>query len=393
MSRPFVVIVLAILLSFSAGCANFGDTVSAILFPKTKNTFERKGEVVEIEFVYTNGGNAPPQPPGQIVVGGEGLQAQAALGAGEIAAVAGFLVEQAAEYLKKEAERYSATYSGVAVGDQFYGEWTERDANNAVPVNLERIVIKRKVEAGDGITVELAVDETVDGTAFQLRPTKVHLDRAKAKLAAFALLDPTSWFSGKDKDLDLTVALGMQSVWVDAKGDLHVKELADGEFKIRKLELGKSYDNAGTDKVPGGSFVGQLVPMPPRSYLGKHVVAREAQLDANGLVKFVESAHPPAGTKINAWTAMDADQRVAALGLQAKAASSGGAAAAPGMAFYDVPISEPVLGLGNIIVTVLVTEHDDYGKRVKEVSDKVAAQKDKVVDAVEKALAKNDDGK
>jgi len=365
------------------GCANFGDQASNILFPKTDNSFERKGEIVILDLEYKNQGNALEKPaliPGTATTGIR----QQAVGTTEIAAAAGFIVEQISEYLKKESERYTATYSAVAVGDRFYSDWTP-DAS----VNLQRITLSRKVESGHAIKISFDVLPTKDDTAFRLKPSYLHLERAKAKLASFALLDPFSWFSSADKDLDLTVNLKMHAVWRDEKLNVHVQDLAEGEFTIRNAKLGEQYDETGTQRVPGGNFNGKLFPMPARSFLGEAIVKQDMLLNQQGLNEQVLSMIPKRGIALQDWQRKSSAEKLEAFGYTGTDAVPNKGNAPAGTQWYpELPVRSPVLGLGNFVVTILVTEYDDYGKKVKEISEQVGKQKEDVVKAVKEALGK-----
>ncbi|CUS32845.1 hypothetical protein [Candidatus Nitrospira nitrificans] len=361
-------------------CANFGDQASNIFFPKTDNSFERKGETVRLDFGYRYPGDPPSRPKPIPGTATSGIR-QHAVGTAEIAAAAGFIVEQISEYLKKESERYTATYSAVAVGDQFYSDWTPDGS-----VNLQTITLNRTVESGNAVKISFAVIPTKDGTAFRLKPSYVHLERAKAKLASFALLDPVSWFSSADKDLDLTVNLKMHAVWRDEQLKVHVQDLAEGEFQIRNVKLNDQYGGNGTPPVPGGDFNGKLFPMPARSFLGETLGKEEYRLlNLQGLNEQVASAIPPNKITLEDWRRKSFADQLKELNLEVTMSPSGEEAPS-GMQWYKLRGQTPVLGLGNFVVTILVTEYDDYGKKVKETSEQVGKQKEDVVKAVKKAL-------
>lgn len=363
-------------------CANFGDQASNIFFPKTDNSFERKGETVRLDFGYRYPGDPPSRPKPIPGTATSGIR-QHAVGTAEIAAAAGFIVEQISEYLKKESERYTATYSAVAVGDQFYSDWTPDGS-----VNLQTITLNRTVESGNAVKISFAVIPTKDGTAFRLKPSYVHLERAKAKLASFALLDPVSWFSSADKDLDLTVNLKMHAVWRDEGLNVHVQDLAEGEFKIPNVKLNDQYGGAGTPPVPGGGFNGKLFPMPARSFLGETLAQKDILLNLQGLNAQLNNAIPPSGTTLEDWQRKPFTKKLEELDLKETKIIPSERKAPPGMQWYNLRGQTPVLGLGNFVVTILVTEYDDYGKKVKETSEQVGKQKEDVVKAVKEALGK-----
>ncbi|MCA9469572.1 MAG: hypothetical protein KC643_29580 [Nitrospira sp.] len=336
------------IISFMTGCANFGDRVSNVLFPATKNSFHTENESVTLSFHYKNANDVPLPELILDRVSGGGIPHS--VDGGAIDKAAGFLIDKTQEFLKKESERYTASYSGQAIGDKFYDGWR---AN--ADVNLEHIDLKRSVSSGEAMVLKLKVLPTADGTAFRLKPVFLQIEKAKAKLAAFTLLDPLSWFSDSDNDLDLTVSVKMQALWRNEKGDMEFKDLGEGEFKINKVKLGKAYMN----NVPGAEFIGKLFPMPIRSYIGKTVEPGQIQLIEKttiGSLKLTGINHPK------------------------------GLPAPSGYEWVNVTDRVNVFGFGNIVVSVLVTEFDDYGKKVKEIASKLENNKEEIIGSVTKFL-------
>ena len=98
------------------------------------------------------------------------------------------------------------------------------------------------------------------------------------------------------------------AAWVDDKGKRSFERMAEGEFKVRNAELGKTYTRGGG--LPAGSFAGQLFPAIPRSYMGD---------------------------------------------------------------------DSPYHGTGNYVVSVLVTEVDEYGEKVKETAERVSKEREGLI--------------
>jgi hypothetical protein len=249
------------------------------------------------------------------------------------------VIDAAIAFLQEESERYSASYSGIAVGDAFY------DAKGKI--NLTGIEMRRMLEqevprfdpvkdvvdetsvcsafrktpkqrpGNVAMSLRFRVEPTRDGTAFLLAPEAVMVDQAKAKIHLFNWFEPWTWFGfgAADSDIDVVVKLTLHAAWVDKDQKGRFEKVAEGEFKIRNLELGTTYkpdpDPAkGEKQLSAGTFEGQLVPAIPRSV--------------------------PA---------------------------SGG----PG---------------GNFVVTILVTEVDDYGSEIKEHADRLQKGRDGLIERV-----------
>jgi hypothetical protein len=330
----------------ASGCANFTNRASAVIFPANPNSWRTKGERTELKTVCKLDPDCTRaeaivranRPPAVLFSTGSAYSQQG-LGMGEAAAAAVELaLKQIGKFLEKEAERYTATYSATTMGTAFYTGWT-----TAADINLTGLTLARYVEneTTPAMALDLDVNGSVDGTAFELRPRSVYVRKAKAKLPAFEWLDPVSWFDGEDNDLDLTVAVSIYGVWVDNSQKGHVDLVSDGSFKISNLELGQVY-GVGGKPIPGGNLTGHLSPAVPRSQLGSIIETHEQ----------VQVARSPL-------------------------------APAPGFDSRTMELARPLLGPGNYFVTFLVTEHDDYGTKVKEAADALADRRENIVKFVE----------
>ncbi len=295
-----------------SGCTSLSNRASAVFFPARADTEKTRGEIVTVDLTQPH--PIPPRPPRKGQTKAEVAAAQAAGALGAMAAE--IVLEQVTKFLEEESERYTATYSGIAVADDFYAGWTV-DA----PLNLTGITLTRSALVDDSrttaATIGFEVKGTRDLTAFEIKPVSARVDYAKAKIARFGLLDPGSWFEDADDTIDLSVQLTMHAVWTDAEAESHIKKVFEGSLKIQDLKIGTAYGPGAGAPVPGGSFVGQLTPAIPRSFLGD---------------------------------------------------GSGG----------------PIYGTGNFIISILVTEHDDYGSKVKQVGTALSENQDKIIGYIAK---------
>ena len=174
--------------------------------------------------------------------------------------------------------------------------------------------------------MELAFDieQTIDGTAFQIKPRNITLTQSKAKVTAFDItrpfgfdiLAPWTIFKinsvdelspARPNEVDVTAEISVTAIWVDKKNEGHSKLIASRKFKFGSIALNGKLHQLGASP--------QLFPAIPRSYMG--------------------------GGK---------------------------------------------LGAGNFIVSVLVTEYDDYAERVMELEQGVEKNRDNFVERLTDAL-------
>lgn len=312
--------VLLCLSLFLTGCSSLNRSASNLIFPPHPNTDQRTGESVELDLSYQetpikeqiaitckpqSEDTLLPQPE-MFMAGGSALTAASALQ---------FATEQVQQFLQKEAERYTGSYSAIAAGDHFY-----TSCNRSVTeIHLEGLTLTRSIRnAGEVMKLEFDIEQTIDGTAFQIKPRDISIKQSKAKVTAFDitrpfgfdLLAPWTAFQVNSLDelsplrpneVDVTAEVSIIGVWVDEKQTGHSELIASRKFNFGKVALdGNVYPLRAAP---------QLFPAVPRSYLG--------------------------GGK---------------------------------------------LGAGNFIVSVLVTEYDDYAERVMELEQGVEKNKDGLIE-------------
>jgi hypothetical protein len=285
----------------------------------------------------------------------------AALPALAVPALAGFVLSEITKFLEEEAERYSATYSATAVGDTFYGCIGEQ-----APINLKAVKLTRKIQ-GDQTAMDfcLLVEPTLDNTAFQLFPIHLAVARAKAKLIAVDWLAPLNfdlfapwtflktddWLHtenklfGYDNDVDLKVEVSLDAVWIDKEQKGHYETIATQTSPFPNVELGR--------EMPGFlSFTGGTVPKPICNQITEDFVK---ELYNKTIVLSEEDRQN--GTRIPF-----------------------------PMVPRSVDTTGKIRGSGNFILTVLVTEHDNYGERIKALSKKLQDKRESIIERISKTF-------
>lgn len=316
-------------------------------------------------------------------------------------AATGVALEEVQKFLKAEAERYTATYSGVVVDDIFYNDWTP-DAD----INLMSFTVKRTIKdtpnkdkwslwpkkgkeartAEDAMEFCMAVEPTLDKSAFRLIPVYVQVHKAKAKLIAFDwlaplgfdLLAPWSAFSketrGFDNDVDVNVEVTLNGVWVDDKQELHNKVLAKQELQLGNIELSQ---DAGK-----GRFM--LSPKEAKKTDAERAIEK-FKCEYLTHKKVTKGDHNVEKTElaIKKDAVSDDESKIVVEDYFDFPPSSNT------YLFQAVPRStrakdSKFLGTGNYILSVLVTERDNHGERVKEIASKIEGQKEGILKGVGK---------
>ncbi|WP_339133890.1 MAG: hypothetical protein WGN25_13955 [Candidatus Electrothrix sp. GW3-4] len=335
-------LVLSLLCLTLTGCSSVNRNVSNLVFPPYPDSDQREGETVQLSLGYVKEwAECDIKKSCQATAKKEDGTRETALFSPASATAASVLqmaTEQVQEFLKKEAERYTASYSALAVGDHFYGKClsandpadspyftkqyrSSADQVYACPtdgqrsIHLQELHLTRSLpELGEVMSLVFTIEETIDGTAFQIRPKNIAMTHAKAKVAAFDISRPfgfdllapwtvmqtmqtRSLSPARPKKVDVTAEVSITAVWLDRQQQGHSEVIATRKFNFGSIPLdGQRYAMTSSP---------QLFPAIPRSQLG------------NGK-----------------------------------------------------------LGPGNFIVSVLVTEYDDYAERVMELEQGVEDKRD-----------------
>lgn len=308
MKKSILVLFLSL---YFVGCSSINRNVSNLLFPPYANSDQRQGEAVSLNLTYDPEIDRKTIKDNwkQCVAGGGNNFFGASIGA---AAALQFAIEQVQQFLKEEAKRYTASYSAIGVGDHFY-----TSCEPATDIHLSSLNLTRSINnVPDAMNLSFVIEDSIDGTAFQIIPDKVQIKQSKAKIAAidisrpfgFDILAPWTIFKINDfselsplrpNKVDLTVQVSITAVWVDKNEKGHNELIASRELKFSNITLGEEISLPDSAK--------QLFPAIPRSAIGNKY------------------------------------------------------------------------GLGNFVVSIMVTEYDDFAERILELEKGIEKNKDGLI--------------
>lgn len=306
-------LVLLFLSLYLSGCSSINRNVSNLLFPPYPNSDQRQGERVILELSYN-----PSIPLEKIRKDwkeckvSKDIQGLLPTVAAAGTAALQFALKQVQQFLKEEARRYTASYSAIAVGDHFY---TRCKPNSEI--HLQGLKITRSINnVPDAMGLSIDIEDTIDGTAFQIVPKSITINQSKAKIAAFDISRPfgfdilapwtvfkvnnfTELSPLRPNKVDVTAEISITAVWIDSKQEGYSELIASRRLKFSNISLGEKVDLPDTNK--------QLFPAIPRSVVGNK------------------------------------------------------------------------LGLGNFIVSIIVTEYDDFAERILELEKGIEKNKDGII--------------
>ena len=361
--------VLASFVILICGCSSLSRNVSNLIFPPYSTSDQRKGEltIAKTEYCKEDVGNLQTEitknEDGDVI----GFTANAQGLAGTLAPLAAQAAfEQIDKFLKEEAERYKASYSAVVMGDRFFDGWGPLANINLKEIKVARYVDRGKTESAlaggirtlDGMAAAMAPDAglekameatfkivpTLDQTAFAIIPTSVSLNYSKAKVAFLDPLRPLGFdvlapwtvlqnggikgFSPTRKnDVDLEIQLSLHGVWSDGRKQQN-QLLGQRIIKLRNMKVGSTRKLNG--RVVGDSY---------------DPCVRDPNATLNLPIAELFPAVP-----------------------------------------RTVIVKNKLFGPGNFIVSILVSEVDDYGESVREIQEGVNEQRETVIESITNAL-------
>lgn len=195
-------------------------------------------------------------------------------------------------------------------------------------VNLDTIKVERFLPNGSEkkVATELVMKVESSADGFRLVADKVKVDYAKAKVSDGRWYLPWTWFTSHQNTIDLDVEVTFEALWTE-DGRSHNEALSVVKLPIRNITLGD-----GNSKT---SAVSAWIPWIPRTSQSTKANGAVGAGGANG-----------GGTTVN------------------------------------------TLGRGTYNVKVLVREFDDFGERVKMLSDKIEGNREEWVKKLEEYLKK-----
>lgn len=391
MKLSTTVCLIALIATTMTGCSSLKRNLSNFFFPPNPFSDRREGEQVTLDLEYKVDRNTIKTPYADAT--------RAGVAAVVAPIIAGYLFNEASDFLKTEAERYSATYSATAFGDTFYTGFAPES-----PINLKGLILKRTVKNQPALEFCAAVEPTLDQRAFQLIPLFLSLDLAKAKLIAFDWLAPLNfdllapwtvfkneWFA-YDNDVDVKIELSLSGIWTTTA--------PDGAVKVNNDVLAKqefSFQNVSLSEKGKRTFI-------PVYVVKKDDSGQELKHDwAKNLKDTKPVDKPSCEASLNSFFAYkDRNIKQTVDGVEVEIeplkaiqvsiakmrASAPVFPAMPRSFMFKIPTEEcgakdagkaTCWGTGNFAAKALVTEYDHYGERIKDLKSKLDDKKDTVM--------------
>ncbi len=186
MKKLSALLCLSLLLT---GCSSLNRSASNLIFPPYPNSDQRQGETVTLTPGYkdqTSYGNKL-DTDGKCMPSEDKLLKFSALLPLTGASAIEFVTDQVQQFLKEETKRYTGSYSAVVVGDHFYTSC----APSKDEVHLESLTLTRSINnVGKVMELSFGIKPTIDGTAFQIIPRTILMKQSKAKITAFDISKP-----------------------------------------------------------------------------------------------------------------------------------------------------------------------------------------------------------
>ncbi|MEE9330497.1 MAG: hypothetical protein V3V30_10200 [Parvularculaceae bacterium] len=360
------------------GCSSVQGQLSDIVFMPNSASDQRAEDEISLEIAFS--ANAPaakidPDVAEEMVV--EAYSLSGFSGVSASAKMAEIAISQIGKTLTQEAQRYTASYSSEASSDAFYffdnpSGYSQIDEATRIRATSEiqfaGFKFTRWIKQGSkderkrAMTIcAIALPNTTD-QFFQIIPISYQMTYSKAKLIGFNMLSPfgvdilnpweiiTDPLTGKgydkipsDTDLDLTMAVSFEYLHYTGENDeLVTTAVSPNTFDVKGL------------KVTGKPYQGRF------SAFNKFVADMNKEDDTGAGGYEFECNDETTPEQI-------ADYRDKIMGLPLdnfpRMRLGSGA-----KIFPSSPRVMGDFGNGNFMIKVEVTEFDDYGKRIGEVS-------------------------
>ena len=246
-------IVTLLSIGMLSGCSSLGNQVTDIVFIPNPNSDFRNAEKVHLELGFSDKAEF-----NEVQIDADGDANRFGISAASIAEQA---ISSISSALTEEAKRYEATYSARSVTDQFYytktAGQTAKFLKNPTSIKLAAFKLQRTVSQGDqhAISVCGIVLPGQDSKFFFMVPVSYNLEKTKAKLVGFDLTSPfgvdllnpwellTNPLSGKplslgpkDDDLDLTLSVSFDYLSYTDEG-LATKTIEPKSLKYNAISL------------------------------------------------------------------------------------------------------------------------------------------------------------
>ncbi len=142
-----------------------------------------------------------------------------------------FAVTSVSQYLETESRKYTASYGGKYIGDDFYTN------NTGVELTYDKIAIERFIldsqgaESKEIMASSLLLDfgTNKEGSLLTLQPARLVIHKSKAKLRK------------GDDNLDLLILINISGYWQAKTGEIKSRTLGEMELVLSNIKLGETY--------------------------------------------------------------------------------------------------------------------------------------------------------
>ncbi len=142
-----------------------------------------------------------------------------------------FAVGRVSQIIETESKKYTASYGGSYIGDDFYTD------NSGEELTYDNIVVERFIAGTKGseskeikaASLLLGFGSNKEGSLLTMQPVQLVIHRSKAKLKK------------GDESLDLVVSVNISGYWQAKNGEIKSRKLGDIELLLVNISLGETY--------------------------------------------------------------------------------------------------------------------------------------------------------
>ncbi len=385
---------------FMSSCSTVGSQLSDIVFIPNGKSAKRQDADINLQIAYSDQNIGT----GQVQ---DGKNSFDFLSGGTASILAGLVIDQIGASLTEEARRYQATYSAQASGFKYFFEDDNTGIkfagfafNRYIPAKTS----KKDEEPRLALSVCAIALPNPDSSFIYIVPVSYSVNYTKAKLIGFDLLSPfgvdllNPWeilsdpLSGEgfkgipaDNDLDIKVGVGFDFLHYDENGNVRTTSTEVKTFDIKNVQLGQS----------------QLFPafktFIEETELKNFIEVKSESTETDNSTKFMNFLNRDFKK-----TESDDSDTITKNTFELNCAGDSGSenvALLRDIVYYYIhntkydhpsvfklfsqsksfPIAKRAFanrGNGNFVLKVEISEFDDYGERINEISDAFETKKD-----------------
>lgn len=169
---------------------------------------------------------------------------------------------------KKESNITS--YKAGLANQRFYADVSKLGRMDPDHLSFQGFSVKRtaRIDEEKGLTFSLdasldtsKLEDIIAGSKFYLTIDNLDLRYTKLKYLDKKLIAPGTWFTKKDKNLNIDVQVDIIATWIDDEGHIHENiKMGNFFFPIRNIDLEQLKNGAYT--VKGENFIGSSYLIP-----------------------------------------------------------------------------------------------------------------------------------